>query len=223
MSELTMTIFLLLLLFALLGSGIWVAFSLMTVGIIGMMFFTEAPLGEVLATTVWGASNSWSLAALPLFIWMGEILFRSKLSEDMFAGLSPWLTHIPGRLLHVNILGCGIFAAVSGSSAATAATIGKMSIPELAKRDYPENMLIGTLLDYAGSYVSPKFLCNSLYEEKIGDDPAPAKLRVLVQRCRAILENRTDDRVKITIRRNTGWKISKKHRLILEKIIAEDG
>lgn len=160
MSELTMIIFLLLLLFVLLGSGIWVAFSLLTVGMVGMMFFTEAPLGDVLATTVWGASNSWSLAALPLFIWMGEILFRSKLSEDMFAGLSPWLTNIPGRLLHVNILGCGIFAAVSGSSAATAATIGKMSIPELARRNYPENMLLGTLAGSAtlGLLIPPSII-----------------------------------------------------------------
>lgn len=160
MSEVTMTIFLLLLLFVLLGSGIWVAFSLMTVGMIGMAIFTEAPLGDVLATTVWGASNSWSLAALPLFIWMGEILFRSKLSEDMFAGLSPWLTHLPGRLLHVNILGCGIFAAVSGSSAATAATIGKMSIPELARRKYPENMIIGTLAGSAtlGLLIPPSII-----------------------------------------------------------------
>jgi tripartite ATP-independent transporter DctM subunit len=160
MSELSMTIFLLFALFALLGSGIWVAFSLLSVGMIGMILFTEAPLGEVLATTVWGASNSWSLAALPLFIWMGEILFRSRLSEDMFAGLSPWLTHLPGRLLHVNILGCGIFAAVSGSSAATAATIGKMSIPELAKRKYPENMLIGTLAGSAtlGLLIPPSII-----------------------------------------------------------------
>ena len=160
MSEVTMTIFLLIVLFALLGSGIWVAFSLMTVGMIGMLLFTEAPMGEVLATTVWGASNSWSLAALPLFIWMGEILFRSRLSEDMFAGLSPWLTHLPGRLLHVNILGCAIFAAVSGSSAATAATIGKMSIPELAKRKYPESMLIGTLAGSAtlGLLIPPSII-----------------------------------------------------------------
>jgi C4-dicarboxylate transporter DctM subunit len=160
MSELSMTIFLLVALFALLGSGIWVAFSLLSVGMIGMILFTEAPLGDVLATTVWGASNSWSLAALPLFIWMGEILFRSRLSEDMFAGLSPWLTHLPGRLLHVNILGCGIFAAVSGSSAATAATIGKMSIPELAKRKYPENMLIGTLAGSAtlGLLIPPSII-----------------------------------------------------------------
>lgn len=141
MTEVTMTIFLLMLLFALLGSGIWVAFSLMGVGMIGMLFFTGAPVGNVLATTVWGASNSWALAALPLFIWMGEILFRSRLSEDMFEGLAPWLTHLPGRLLHVNVLGCGIFAAVSGSSAATAATIGKMSIPELSGRGYPKSMI----------------------------------------------------------------------------------
>ncbi len=160
MSEITLTLILLILLFMMLGSGIWVAFSLMAVGMTGMMIFSDAPLGEVLATTVWGASNSWALAALPLFIWMGEILFRSRLSEDMFTGLSPWLTHLPGRLLHVNILGCGIFAAVSGSSAATAATIGKMSIPELAKRNYPQNMMIGTLAGSAtlGLLIPPSII-----------------------------------------------------------------
>ena len=160
MSEITLTLILLILLFILLGSGIWVAFSLMAVGMTGMMIFSDAPLGEVLATTVWGASNSWALAALPLFIWMGEILFRSRLSEDMFTVLSPWLTHLPGRLLHVNIIGCGIFAAVSGSSAATAATIGKMSIPELAKRNYPQNMMIGTLAGSAtlGLLIPPSII-----------------------------------------------------------------
>ncbi len=160
MSEVTMTICLLLLFFFLLSSGIWVAFSLMAVGMAGMALFTEAPLGDVLATTVWGASNGWALAALPLFIWMGEILFRSRLAEDMFAGLAPWLTYLPGRLLHVNIFGCGIFAAVSGSSAATAATIGKMSIPELAKRKYPQNMIIGTLAGSAtlGLLIPPSII-----------------------------------------------------------------
>ncbi len=132
-------------LFVLLGSGVWVAFSLLGVGLIGMSLFTSAPVGQVLATTVWGASNSWALAALPLFIWMGEILFRSRLSDDLFSGLAPWMSRLPGRLMHVNILGCGIFAAVSGSSAATAATIGKMAIPELGKRGYDERMTIGTL------------------------------------------------------------------------------
>lgn len=145
MEQAVLSILLVLLLFVFLGSGVWVAFSLLGVGLIGMVFFTTAPAGQVLATTVWGASNSWALAALPLFIWMGEILFRSRLSEDMFAGLAPWMNNVPGRLLHVNILACGIFAAVSGSSAATAATIGRMSLPELKKRGYDETMSIGTL------------------------------------------------------------------------------
>ncbi len=145
MEQILLTIFLLVVLFAFLGSGIWVAMSLLGVGMVGIALFTEAPVGSILATTVWGASNSWALAALPLFIWMGEILFRSKLSEDMFSGLSPWMNSLPGRLLHVNVVGCGVFAAVSGSSAATAATIGKMSIPELRKRGYNENMIVGTL------------------------------------------------------------------------------
>jgi tripartite ATP-independent transporter DctM subunit len=160
MSEITLSLVLLLLLFFLLGSGIWVAFSLLAVGMAGMALFTDAPLGEVMATTIWGASNGWALAALPLFIWMGEILFRSRLSEDMFTGLSPWLVHLPGRLLHVNILGCGIFAAVSGSSAATAATIGKMSIPEMSKRGYPEKMMVGTLAGSAtlGLLIPPSII-----------------------------------------------------------------
>ena len=160
MNEIALTVFLLLLLFALLGSGIWVAFSLAMVGLVGMVLFTEAPVGDVMATTIWGASNSWALAALPLFIWMGEILFRSRLSQDMFSALSPWMKNLPGRLLHVNIFGCGIFAAVSGSSAATAATIGKLSIPELSKRGYPEKMMIGTLAGSAtlGLLIPPSII-----------------------------------------------------------------
>jgi len=160
MSEIFLTVFLLLVLFFLLGSGVWVAFSLLSVGIVGIALFSEAPLGEVMATTIWGASNSWALAALPLFIWMGEILFRSKLSEDMFMGLSPWMNRLPGRLLHVNIFGCAIFAAVSGSSAATAATIGKMAIPELSQRKYPESLMLGTLAGSAtlGLLIQPSII-----------------------------------------------------------------
>lgn len=160
MNELTMTFLLLIFLLSLLASGIWVAFSLLAVGMAGIFFFSGAPLGNVMATTIWGSSNSWALAALPLFIWMGEILFRSKLAEDMFTGLSPWLTRLPGRLLHVNIFGCAIFAAVSGSSAATAATIGKMSIPELERRNYPQKMNIGTLAGSAtlGLLIPPSII-----------------------------------------------------------------
>lgn len=130
---------------AALASGIWVAVALFSVALGTMMLLVPVPAGAVMATTVWGAANSWDLTALPMFIWMGEILYRSRLSEDMFAGLSPWMRNLPGRLLHVNILGCGIFAAVSGSSAATTATVGRMSLPELRQRGYDERIAIGTL------------------------------------------------------------------------------
>ncbi|MBN2742069.1 MAG: TRAP transporter large permease subunit [Rhodobacteraceae bacterium] len=133
------------LLLLLLAGGLWVALSLLVVALAGLTFFSNAPTGLVMATTLWGNSHSWPLAALPLFILMGEILLRSRLSQDMFSGLAPWLGRAPGRLLHVNVLGCAIFAAVSGSSAATAATIGRISVPELTKRGYPESLILGTL------------------------------------------------------------------------------
>jgi tripartite ATP-independent transporter DctM subunit len=98
-----------------------------------------------MALTIWGSASSWTLTALPLFVWMGEILFRTKLSESMFRGLAPWVNALPGRLLHTNILGSTIFAAVSGSSAATCATVGKMSIPELTRRGYPAEKIVGSL------------------------------------------------------------------------------
>lgn len=145
MNEITLAVILIVILFGLLASGVWVAFSLLTVGFAGIVLFSSAPVGKVLATTVWGASAEWSLAALPLFIWMGEVLFRSRLSDDLFSGLAPWLDRLPGRLTHVNILGCGLFAAVSGSSAATCATVGKVAIPELMQRGYDEKLVLGTI------------------------------------------------------------------------------
>ena len=145
MEQAIYSILLIVFLFALLGSGLWVAMSLLVVGFVCMTWFSSAPIGSVLATSVWGASNSWALAALPMFIWMGEILFRSRLSEDLFKGISPWIAWLPGRLVHSNIVGCAVFAAVSGSSAATAATIGRMSLPELQKRGYDQRLSIGTL------------------------------------------------------------------------------
>jgi C4-dicarboxylate transporter DctM subunit len=145
MTSEVLSIILLFSLFLLLGSGVWIALSLMGVGAIGMMLFSSAPIGKVMATAVFSSNNSWALTSLPLFIWMAEILFRTRLSEDMFSGLAPWLVRLPGRLLHVNVVGCGIFAAVSGSSAATCVTIGKMSMPELLRRGYNESMAIGSL------------------------------------------------------------------------------
>src|SRR3954452_21196672 len=137
---------LLLFLGILLGAGVWIAIALMACGWVGMQFVGGGiPAGPVLATKIWGNSASWELAALPLFIWMGEILFRTKLSEEMFRGLAPWLNWLPGRLMHVNVLACGIFGSVSGSSAATCATVAKIALPELKKRGYDETVSLGSL------------------------------------------------------------------------------
>jgi len=136
---------LIVLMFAILGAGVWIGIGILGVGWLAMEIFTDRLAGDSLALTVWGSMSSWTLTALPLFVWMGEILLKTKLSEGLFRGLAPWLQRIPGRLLHVNIIGCTIFAAVSGSSAATCATVGKISLPELGKRKYPEQMTIGTL------------------------------------------------------------------------------
>ena len=145
MNEVAITTLLIVSLFLLLGSSVWIGLTLAGVAWIGMELFSSRPAGDAMAVTVWGASSSWTLTALPLFVWMGEILFRTKLSESMFKGLAPWVSRLPGRLLHTNVIGCTIFAAVSGSSAATCATIGKMTLPELGKRGYPEDITIGSL------------------------------------------------------------------------------
>ena len=160
MSDLVAIFILFATLLVLLGAGVWVAFALMLTGAFGMLLLSNAPIGPILATTLWGHSTSWALAALPMFILMGEILLRSRLSQDMFTGLSPWLRRLPGRLLHVNVFGCAIFAAVSGSSAATAATIGKMSVPELRERGYPTDMVLGTLAGSAtlGLLIPPSII-----------------------------------------------------------------
>ena len=145
MNELYAVGIFLLVLFTLLGGSVWIGLALMGVAWVGMELFTVRPAGDAMITTIWTGASSWTLTALPLFIWMGEILFRTRLSQDMFKGLAPWMSWLPGGLLHTNIVGCTIFAAVSGSSAATLTTVGKMSIPELRARNYPEYMIIGTL------------------------------------------------------------------------------
>ncbi|MEP3334381.1 TRAP transporter large permease subunit [Sedimentitalea sp.] len=136
---------LLVVLFAFLGLGVWVAISLLAVGFVALAGFTNTPPGLILANQVWSNMASWTLTALPLFIWMGEILFRSRVSSDLFKGLSPWLHWFPGQLLHVNVVGSGIFAAFSGSSSATCAMVGKVSLPELEHRNYPLKLAIGSL------------------------------------------------------------------------------
>jgi tripartite ATP-independent transporter DctM subunit len=134
------------LLAVLLAGGVWIAIALLATGFVGMQFAPgHIPAGSVLATIVWGNSASWTLAALPLFIWMGEILFRTRLSEEMFRGFAPWLNWLPGRLMHVNVVACGVFGSVSGSSAATTATVAKIALPELKKRGYDEMVSLGSL------------------------------------------------------------------------------
>ncbi len=145
MSDIAITGLLVLSLFLILGSGVWIGLTLSGVAWIAMQLFSSRPAGDAMAVTIWGSSSSWTLTALPLFVWMGEILFRTRLSNDMFKGLAPWVQSLPGRLLHTNVVGCTIFAAVSGSSAATCATIGKMTLPELKRRGYPDDIVIGTL------------------------------------------------------------------------------
>ncbi|MGB5216282.1 MAG: TRAP transporter large permease subunit [Anderseniella sp.] len=145
MDGIWLTLIFLLVLFTLLGSSVWIGISLLAVAWVGMELFTNRLVGDSMALTIWSASSSWTLTALPLFVWMGEILFRTRLSENLFKGLQPWLHGLPGGLLHVNITGSAIFAAICGSSAATVLTVGKMAVPELKRRKYPEKMIIGTL------------------------------------------------------------------------------
>ena len=144
MDLLTLALLLLVLLFMLLGAGLWISMSLAAVGYVAMSLVHPSP-GLFLASAFWESTGSWTLAALPMFVWMGEILFRTKLSEELFNGLAPWVRRIPGGLLHVNILACGIFGSVSGSSAATCATVSKIALPELKRRGYDENVAIGSL------------------------------------------------------------------------------
>ncbi|MFT7401564.1 MAG: C4-dicarboxylate transporter DctM subunit [Hydrogenophaga sp.] len=147
-------------LFVILSSGVWIGLALLAVGMVAMQFVSSRPVGDAMALTIWGASSSWTLTALPLFLWMGEILFRTRLSQDMFQGLAPWFNRMPGRLLHVNVIGSTIFAAVSGSSAATCATIGRISLPELRQRGYPESIAVGTLAGAAtlGLLIPPSII-----------------------------------------------------------------
>jgi len=145
MNEIFASATLMVVLLFLLGGGVWVGLTLAGVAWFAMEIFTPRAAGDAMAVTIWGSSSSWTLTALPLFVWMGEILYRTNLSESMFRGLAPWVNALPGRLLHTNVIGCTIFASVSGSSAATCATVGKMNVPELQRRGYPQAQIIGSL------------------------------------------------------------------------------
>jgi len=151
---LVLTIVLMVIMFAFLLSSIWIAVSLMLTGVAGMLIYkVHLPpsisifdkIGDLISSSLYDSLNSWSLAALPLFILMGEILYRSSISDKLLTGLMPWLGKIPGKLLHINVAACSLFAAVSGSSAATTATVGKITLNELKKRGYKKSLAIGSL------------------------------------------------------------------------------
>lgn len=160
MSTTVMTVLLVLALMGSLAVGVWVSIALFVTGVVGVFLFSSAPIFDVLGTNMWSSSTEWSLAALPLFIWMGEILFRSRMSSDLFTGLAPWMRSVPGGLGHVGILASGIFAAVSGSSAATCATVAKVAVPELKARGYDEKLVLGTVAGSAtlGLLIPPSII-----------------------------------------------------------------
>jgi tripartite ATP-independent transporter DctM subunit len=139
----SLTVFLVLV--ALLAGSVWVGMSLIIVAIFSFEFFTSSPSLTVLTNILWNSTHSSTMFALPLFVFMGEILFRSKISENLFKGLSPWVNFLPGGLIHINIVASALFAAVSGSSAATTATVGKITLPELFKRNFDRKLVIGSL------------------------------------------------------------------------------
>jgi tripartite ATP-independent transporter DctM subunit len=145
MESTVVSLYLVVFMFALLGCGLWVAFSLLGVGFLAMELSGHTAIGEILTTAIWASSNTWALAALPLFIWLGEILARAKAADDVFGALAPWIRRLPGGLIHIHVLGCGLFAAIAGSSVATALTMGRMSVPELLKRGYDEKLTLGSL------------------------------------------------------------------------------
>jgi len=136
---------LLVFLFVVLGSGVWVGLSLMGTGVSMLAIFRDIPIEKLLPQYVFNILTTSELVALPLFIIMGEFLFRTRLSQALFSGLAPWMGLLPGRLLHVNIVGCSIFAAISGSSAATTQVVGRISLTELLRRGYSRDIAIGSL------------------------------------------------------------------------------
>ena len=139
------SIFVLVVMLVLLMSSLWIGFALMATGVIAIEWYRDMPIHRVLAQDVWARISADELVTLPLFILMGDILFHTKLSESLFKGLAPWVSRLPGGLLHVNVLGCTLFAAVSGSSAATTATVGRMTLAELIKRGYNRDLAMGSL------------------------------------------------------------------------------
>jgi len=154
MEAMVNSLILLLMMILFLGSGVWIFGTLILISIISLTFLLGYPVervGAIMVKRLYAASGSWEIACIPLFMWMAEIMFRTDISERLFRGLAPLVDKLPGRLLHTNVAGCALFAAVSGSSTATTATIGKITVFELQKRNYNTKLSIGSLAG-AGSF-----------------------------------------------------------------------
>jgi C4-dicarboxylate transporter, DctM subunit len=133
------------LLFGILAIGAWIGIALAATAIGLAWIFTDIPVTRLLPQHVYNIMTSSELVALPLFVMMGEFLFRTRLSRSLFNGLAPWAGLLPGRLLHVNVVACSIFAAISGSSAATTQVVGRMTLTELLRRGYSPDIATGSL------------------------------------------------------------------------------
>ena len=144
----TIAIAVLCLMLAVLATGMWVFMALAIVAslsLFAVLGFSPDKIGAIASRIIVRSASSWELAAVPMFVWMGEIMFRTDISERLFKGLAPIVAKIPGGLLHTNVLGSALFAAVSGSSAATTATVGKITTTELSRRGYSESLALGSL------------------------------------------------------------------------------
>jgi len=163
--------------FAMMGAffmiGLYVAGALGLIALILMYFFSDAPLWNIMGNKAWETNTNFILVAIPLFLLMGELMLRSGMGEKMYGALSRWLIFLPGGLIHTNIASCAVFAACSGSSVATSATISRVALPSFRQRGYNERLVIGSLAagGTLGILIPPSIgliIYGVLVEESIG-------------------------------------------------------
>ena len=127
------------------AGGIYVGAALSSLALLAGFSLSDRPFWNFLGEMIWAPSTNFVLVSVPLFLLMGEIMLRAGLSERLYRGLNVWMGRLPGGLLHTNILACGVFSAVAGSSVATAATMGSVALPYFEKSHYPPKLVLGSL------------------------------------------------------------------------------
>ncbi|MEM9628749.1 MAG: TRAP transporter large permease [Pseudomonadota bacterium] len=125
--------------------GLHVGVAMLAIGVLGALVYFGPPVLFSFGTNLWSVMNDFLLTTIPLFVLLGELLLRSGITKNMYDSLADWLSRLPGGLLHTNIGACSLFAAVSGSSVATAATIGTVALDEFKRRTYSEPLVLGTI------------------------------------------------------------------------------